>query len=133
MPNRLIASVMAVSASGASTYPIVAAGVPLMRENRSGAWFRPRGPPMPAAWDYGCSRRHDTKYPVKVLRLGGSMATGAYILISLVLLYAGVHLLVVVFSKVKDTLFKMFFGAISIFMIVCAVAVFFVGIQHLLP
>jgi hypothetical protein len=86
---------------------------------------------MPAAWDYGRPRKHDTKYPVKVLRLGGSMATGAYILISLVLLYAGVHLLVVVFSKVKDTLFKMFLGAISIFMIVCAVAVFFHGI-HLL-
>jgi hypothetical protein len=31
MPNRLIASVMAVSASGASTWPITAAGVPLRR------------------------------------------------------------------------------------------------------
>jgi hypothetical protein len=61
------------------------------------------------------------------------MASGAYILISLVLLYAGVHLLVVVFSKVKDTLFKMFLGAISIFMIVGAVAVFFVGIHQHLP
>jgi hypothetical protein len=60
-----------------------------------------------------------------------SMATGAYILISLALLYAGVHLLVVVFSKVKDTLFKMFLGAISIFMIVSAVAVFFIAIHHL--
>ena len=60
------------------------------------------------------------------------MAAGVFILISLVLLYAGVHLLVVVFSKVKDTLFKMFLGAISIFMIVSAVAVFFVGIQHML-
>ena len=58
------------------------------------------------------------------------MATGAYILISLLLLYAGIHLLVVVFPKVKDTLFKMFLGAMSIFMIVCAIAVFFVGIQQ---
>lgn len=60
-----------------------------------------------------------------------NMAAGAFILISLILLYAGVHLLVVVFHKVKDPLFQMFLGAISIFMIASAVAVFFVGIQHM--
>jgi hypothetical protein len=60
-----------------------------------------------------------------------SMAAGAFILISLVLLYGGVHLLVAVFRKVKETEFKMFLGAISIFMILSAVVIFFVGINHL--
>jgi hypothetical protein len=59
------------------------------------------------------------------------MAAGAFILISLVLLYGGVHLLVTVFRKVKETVFKMFLGAISIFMILSAVVIFFVGINHM--
>jgi hypothetical protein len=56
------------------------------------------------------------------------MALYVYILISLVMLYAAAHLLWAVFTKVKDTLFKMFLGAISIVLIAGAVGVFLVGV-----
>jgi hypothetical protein len=56
------------------------------------------------------------------------MALYVYILISLVMLYGGVHLLVAVFTKVKDTLFKMFLGAMSIVLIAGAIGVFLVGV-----
>ncbi len=47
-----------------------------------------------------------------------------YILISLVMLIAGVSLLVQVIRKVKSPLFQMFLGAVSIGLIACAVGVF---------
>jgi len=56
------------------------------------------------------------------------MALYVYILISLVMLYGGVHLLVAIFTKVKDTLFKMFLGAMSIVLIAGAVVVFLVWV-----
>jgi hypothetical protein len=56
------------------------------------------------------------------------MALYVYIIISLVMLYGGIHLLVVVITRVKDSLFKMFLGAIGVGLILGAVAVFLAGI-----
>jgi hypothetical protein len=54
---------------------------------------------------------------------GGNMLY-VYILISLVLLIAGIALLVQVFTKVKEPLMQMFLGVISVGLILCAVGVF---------
>jgi hypothetical protein len=51
----------------------------------------------------------------------------AYILISLAMLVTGVTLLVQIIRKVKNPLFQMFFGVISVGLIACAVGVFLVA------
>jgi hypothetical protein len=45
-------------------------------------------------------------------------------LISLVMLIAGIALLVQVFTKVKEPLMQMFLGVISLGLLLCAVGVF---------
>ena len=55
------------------------------------------------------------------------MALIVYILISLVMLYGGVHLLVRVFTQVKDPLFRELFVIIGIGLILGAVCVFLAG------
>jgi hypothetical protein len=55
------------------------------------------------------------------------MAFAIYIIISLVMLYGGVHLLVRVFTQVQDPLFKELFGIIAIGLILGAVCVFIAG------
>ena len=55
------------------------------------------------------------------------MALTVYIIISLVMLYGGVHLLVRVFTQVKDPLFKELFVVIAIGLILGAVCVFIAG------
>jgi hypothetical protein len=57
------------------------------------------------------------------------MASAVFILISLVLLYSGVHLLVRVFTQVKDPLFQEFFVIIAIGFILIAACAFYVGIH----
>jgi hypothetical protein len=47
-----------------------------------------------------------------------------YILVSLAMLITGIALLVRIFLKVKDPLWQMFLGVISLGLIVCAVGVF---------
>ena len=55
------------------------------------------------------------------------MALTVYIIISLVMLYGGVHLLVRVFTQVKDPLFRELFVVIAIGLILGAVCVFIAG------
>ena len=55
------------------------------------------------------------------------MALTVYIIISLVMLYGGVHLLVRAFTQVKDSLFKELFVIIAIGLILGAVCVFIAG------
>ena len=54
---------------------------------------------------------------------GGNMLY-VYMLISLVMLIAGIALLVQVFTKVKEPLMQMFLGVISLGLLLCAVGVF---------
>jgi len=56
------------------------------------------------------------------------MALYVYILVALVMLYGGIHLLVVAITKFKDPLFKMFIGVLSIGLMLGAIAVFLAGI-----
>jgi hypothetical protein len=60
-------------------------------------------------------------------RLECAMALTIYILISLVMLYGGIHLLVRVFTQVKDALFQELFGIIGVGLILGAVCVFLAG------
>ena len=57
------------------------------------------------------------------------MALYVYIILSLVMLYGGVHLLVVTFTKIKDSLFKMLFAVFGVGLIVGAVVVFLAGMH----
>ena len=57
------------------------------------------------------------------------MAWYVYIVLCLVMLYGGGHLLVVAFTKLKDSLFKMLFAVLGIGLIAGAVLVFLVGMH----
>jgi hypothetical protein len=57
------------------------------------------------------------------------MAFYVYVVVSLVMLYGGGHLLVVAFTKVVDSLFKMLFAVLGIGLIAGAVVVFLVGMH----
>jgi len=57
------------------------------------------------------------------------MALYVYLILSLVMLYGGIHLLVATFTRVKDSLFKMLFAVLGIGLILGAVAVFLAGMH----
>ena len=82
---------------------------------------------LAGARDYGRSCRHDI-ISTSVLGWGLVMALYVYIILSLVMLYGAVHLLVVTFTKLKNSLFKMLFAVLGIGLIVGAVVVFLAGI-----
>jgi polyferredoxin len=72
---------------------------------------------VPGAGTQGITPRHTP---------GGNMLY-VYILISLVMLIAGIAMLVQIFTKVKEPLMQMFLGVIGVGLILCAVGVFLAG------
>jgi hypothetical protein len=63
------------------------------------------------------------------VELGFAMALTIFIIISLAMLYGGIHLLVRAFTQVKDALFQELFGIIGIGLILGAVCVFIAGMS----
>jgi hypothetical protein len=57
------------------------------------------------------------------------MALTVFILISLVMLYCGVHLIVRAFTKVKDGLFQELFCIVGLGLILGAICIFIAGMQ----